>query len=103
MNSASSTKGARCAIGARTPSGQILINCWTLWAPPPLLASEFPEVAAWQSSSAGSMTAAAGPSFLLHDAHSGKSKFAQPLLQVLILPPEQSSVGSSQPAFAEPL
>jgi hypothetical protein len=76
-----------------------------LWAPPPPLASEFPEglVAAWQRSSAPCRTAAAGPSFLLHDAHSGKSNFAQPSLQVLIVPPEQSSVGSSQPALAEPL
>jgi hypothetical protein len=84
------------------PSGQTMANCWTWWE---LLAPELPEgaAAAWQSSSAPCRTTAAGPSFFLHDAHSGKSRAAQPSLQVLILPPEQSSAGSSQPAFPEPL
>jgi hypothetical protein len=83
---------------AAFPSARTIANCWTWWALPlelPAAAS-----AAWHKSIAPSSTAAAGPSFLLHAAHRGKIKSAQPLLQVLILPLLQSSVGSLQPARA---
>ena len=84
------------------PSSQTIANCWTWWAAPPELPPVAPPgvSAALHKSIAPSSTAAAGPSFLLHAAHRGKIKSAQPLLQVLILPLLQSSVGSSQPARA---
>jgi hypothetical protein len=83
------------------PDARTISNCWTWWASPPELPPA-PASAAWHKSIAPSSTAAAGPSFLLHAAHRGKIKSAQPLLQVLILPLLQSSVGSSQPVCVRP-
>ena len=70
---------------ALSPSSQTIANCWTWCAPPPGLAAAEAS-AAWHKSIAPASTAAAGPSFLLHAAHSGNIRSAQPLLPELIIP-----------------